>query len=538
MIRHHAARALAIVALFAALAAIATWPQVRYLGSRATPHQDVFFNMWRLEWVAHALRTPRTHVFDANIFTPEPRALAFSDAMLVEAAAAAPLLWAHLRPVLVHNLVLLGGIVLSAAAMFALVRYLTGCVAAGIIAGVIFAFVPYRFDHYMHMELQWTVWTPLAFLAMHRTFDTGEWKYGIAAGACVALQMMSSIYYGIFLATLLPLGALLLVRETSAPRRVFAALAAGAGTALLVTALYAAPYMATHARVGDRPQEEILRFSARGASYRAATASNWLYGGRFAARAGDERRLFPGVIPLLLATVGLLLHVPGRRPIVYLLLMVTAFEMSLGLRGYSYAFLYDHVALYRGLRALGRLGIFVVMFLAVLAGYGFALLSAGRPRTVRFGLAAVLVIGLLGEYHLTVPLEAYPNAAPPVYRFLAAQPRGIVAEFPAPQPDALPGHDPEFAYMSTFHWFPLVNGYSGTYPASYLGRIDRLRDFPDARSIDQLRRDQVQYVVVHSYHYAPPEWEPLRLRLETSPDLIQLGRFDDGNGPAFVFRLR
>jgi len=532
-------RALAVIALFAALTALMTWPQVRWLGSRATPHQDVFFNMWRLQWVAHALVTPRAHLFDANIFTPEPRTLAFSDAMLVEAFAAAPLAWAGVRPMLVHNLVLLGGIVVSASTMFMLVRYLTGCSGAGVVAGVVFAFVPYRFDHYMHMELQWTVWAPLAFWSMHRTFDTGEWKYGIATGLSVALQMLSSIYYGIFLATLLPVGALLLARDGEAPRRrVFAALAAGAVVALLVSAAYARPYRASHATVGDRSQEEVLQFSARVSSYRAATAGNWLYGGRFAARAGDERRLFPGLLPLLLATIGLLLRVPGRRPIVYLLLMVAAFEMSLGLRGYGYTFLSVHIPPFRSLRALGRLGIFVAMFLAVLAGYGYSLLASGRSRAVRAALAGAVVLILLAEYRTRLPLEPYPNAAPPVYRFLATQPRGIVAEFPVPQPDTLPGHDAEFAYMSTFHWFPLVNGYSGTYPPSYIGRIDRLRDFPDAASIDQLRRDAVRYVIVHSYHYDPPVWQTLAQRLDASADLIQLGRFEDANATAVVYRLR
>ena len=91
---------------------------------------------------------------------------------------------------------LLDAIAGSGAAMFALVRYLTGSRGAGLIAGIVFSFAPYRFDHFMHMELQWAMWTPLAFLALHRAYDTGRWRYGIATGACVALQMLSSIYYG------------------------------------------------------------------------------------------------------------------------------------------------------------------------------------------------------------------------------------------------------------------------------------------------------------------------------------------------------
>jgi hypothetical protein len=296
--------------------------------------------------------------------------------------------------------------------------------------------------------------------------------------------------------------------------------------------------MAAHASVGDRSEYDVLQYAARASSYRAATPGNWLYGEWLAPSVGDERRLFPGFIPVVLAMVGLLLRVPGRRPIVYLLLMTAAFEMSLGLRGYSYAFLYEHVPLYRGLRALARLGIFVVMFLAVLAGYGYASLVSERSRVVRSAVAAVLVIGLLAEYRTAIPLEAYPNVAPTVYRFLATQPRGIVAEFPVPELGALPGHDAEFAYMSTFHWFPLVNGYSGTYPPSYLARIDRLHDFPDRPAIDQLRRDAVRYVIVHAFHYPPAEWVLLVRRLDDSGDFIQLGRFDDGNGPAMVYRLR
>jgi len=78
----------------------------------------------------------------------------------------------------------------------------------------------------------------------------------------------------------------------------------------------------------------------------------------------------------------------------------------------------------------------------------------------------------------------YPNVPPPLYAWLAQQPRGVVAEFPMPVPEALPGDEARYAYMSTFHWMPGVNGYSGYYPPSYLTRIDRLREFPIARSTE------------------------------------------------------
>ena len=538
MTRRRAWPAVGVIGAFAALTVAMTWPQALYLSSRATAHQDIFFNMWRLRWFAHALATP-ARLFDANIFYPEPRTLALSDAMFVEGMLSAPLTWAGLSPVLVHNLMLLGAIALSGAAMFALVRYLTGSRGAGILGGIVFAFAPYRFEHIMHMELQWAMWTPLAFLALHRAYDTGQWRYGLATGACVALQMLSSIYYGIFLATLLGLGApLLFLADRRAPRTQAAkVMAAGALVAIGVCVLYAQPYQRVHQRVGDRPIEEISAFRATGGSYLATPAGNWLYGST-STRGGPERRLFPGATPFLLAIVGLLLRAPSPRVLVYLILLVAAFEMSFGFRGYLFPFLYEQVSIYRGLRAFARLGLFVVMFLGILAGFGYAALAANRTRRWRMVLLGACGIALLAEYRTRVEVVPYTTAAPPIYRLLTRQPLGVLAEFPVPRLNLLPGPDPEYAYLSTFHWFPMVNGYSGFYPRSYLERIERLRTFPSQSAIVQLRRDTVAYVIVHGSAYEPAALNDLREQIAREAHLVEIGSFEAADGPAFLYRMR
>ena len=48
-------------------------------------------------------------------------------------------------------------------------RALTGRRDAAAIAGVVFTLYPYRFDHYSHLELQMTLWMPIALWALHRT---------------------------------------------------------------------------------------------------------------------------------------------------------------------------------------------------------------------------------------------------------------------------------------------------------------------------------------------------------------------------------
>ena len=278
-----ASRFAAILVLFTTLTVVMTWPQARYVATHASDHWDVYFNMWRLAWFAHALASAPSTIFDGNIFYPEPHAATFSDAMVVEGLVAAPLLWAGVRPVLVHNSLLLGAVIVSAAGMFVLVERLTRNRAAAVIAGIIFAFAPYRFDHYMHMELQWTVWVPWALWAVHRTIESGRLLDGLLAGLFVALQMLSSVYYGVFLATLLPLvaGLLLLSLPKSQALRAFGALALGGVAAAIICSLYALPYLAASRQVGRRPTDEIVKFSAQPRDYLVATPDNRIYGDVF-----------------------------------------------------------------------------------------------------------------------------------------------------------------------------------------------------------------------------------------------------------------
>jgi hypothetical protein len=541
---------LAATLLFTLLTVVLTWPQAVYLATHARDHHDVYFNMWRLAWMANALTNPRLGLFDGNIFYPEPRTLTYSDAMVVEGLVGAPLFALGLPPVLIHNLLLLGAIVASATGIFVLARHLTGSAGAGVVAGVIFAFVPFRFEHYMHMEMQWTMWMPWAFWAMHRTFETSGasdgaleprgWRYGLLTGVFVSLQMLSSIYYGVFLIVLLGLATalILLAERLSAWPALIARFVPAAIVVAVLCGAYARPYMETKKDVGGRGDREIMLYSARPSSYLVATPDNIVYGQMFAGRGRPERRLFPGALAVVLAIFGLFLRPPARAPIViaYLLGMVLAYEISLGLSGYTFRFLVERFEVFQGFRAIARLGIFVVFFLAVLAAFGYAAIAsaANVPRRALLCFAiAVLVV----EYRVRpLHLIAYPNHAPPLHAWLATQPRGVVAELP--MPDDVPGTDPRVAYLSTFHWQPILNGYSGFVPQSYLDRIHDVRGFPDEASIERLRRDGVRYLVVQLWRYRRDEGVRVVDALTVRYGFRELGRFEDGTGQAAVFLLR
>jgi hypothetical protein len=532
-------RGAGVTIVFVLLTLIMTWPQAVVIKTHAFDHQDAFFNLWRLRWIAHALSTSPGELFNGNIFEPEPGVLAYSDAMLVEGVLAAPLLWAGVPPVLVHNLMLLGAIVASGVGNFVLARHLTGSTGGAVAAGVIFAFAPYRFEHYMHLELQWTVWSPWAFWALQRTIETASIRFGLLTGLFVALQMTSSVYYGVFLFILIAAVALLQLLTLRGRRLVGTAraLVLGAAFAASVSGVYSIPYTSASARVGTRPADLVKAYSAEPGDYRVATPTNVLYGSMY--NGTDERRLFPGILPLLLALVGLLLVPPAIPAIAYLIGLVLAFELSLGAHGLLYPLLYEYVGVFRGLRAPARASAFCLLFLGVLAAHGTAALTASMTTRKRRAAAALICTILLLEYRVgSLPLVAYHNEPPPLYRVLAALPRGVVAEFPTARLEWAPHLDPRFEYMSTFHWMPILNGYSGFYPPSYLRRLARLARFPDEASVASLRRENVRYVIVHD-DKTFSGWEriPIVERL-LSLGLARLGDFPDGWGVGTVMELK
>jgi hypothetical protein len=139
---------LVTLALFAALTAVMTWPQVLRMSDGVHDPADPLMVTWVLSWVAHQLPLAPAHIFDANIFYPERNTLAYSETLLVPGLVAAPLSWLGVGPILIYNIVFLSGFALSGAGLALLVRRLTGNNGAAIVAGIVFAFAPYRIDHY------------------------------------------------------------------------------------------------------------------------------------------------------------------------------------------------------------------------------------------------------------------------------------------------------------------------------------------------------------------------------------------------------
>ena len=511
--------------LFVALTAVMTYPQVLRMTDGVHDPGDPLMVTWVLAWVAHQLPIAPAHIFDANIFYPERNTLAYSETLLVPGLVAAPLYWLGVGPILIYNLVFLSGFALSGVGVALLVRRLTGNNGAAILAGIVFAFPPYRIDHYAHLQLQQTQFIPLALWAFHVLLDTGRLRDGVLLGVFTACQMLSCMYYGMFLIPYMAVvcGTMLIAKRAMPRERLVALVVAGAIVAVAMIPVGRA-YLAARKVVGERGRAEVAQNSATWRNYLAPPEVNAVYGKVFARFMDPERRLFPGFVAMALAIVALWPPLSATR-VSYALGLILAFDVSLGFNGVIYRGLYDYFLPFKALRIPARMGLMVGFSLAVLAGYGAARIVE-RLRSVKMRRAVLTVLGvlMLVEYAST-PLElwAAPRYPPESYADLVRDagdgPTSVIFEFPTGAME-----DPEYLYYSTFHWQYLVNGYSGFFPPSYRKVVNAVQGFPDETSMNVIKSHGVRYLVIHGEWLYGARYDMLIPELDRRPDLKLVSR--------------
>lgn len=564
--------------LFAALTFVVLWPQPARWLTHGHTHQDTLFNYWRLSWIAESLTTHPSQLLDPPIFHPATRTLAFSDAVLLQGLLATPLLAAGVPILPVGNALLLLGPWLSALATYLLVRDLlarggrreagggsqapdTGNLGTGVgngesaaagvagdagicwpalIAGTVFGLLPYRVEHLMHLELQWSQWMPLACWALHRTVRWGRVRDGVLTAVFVLAQFLSCIYYGIFLVMTLAIVAplLLLTRERAAVAAIARALIVGAvvcGPPLLV---YAAPYRANQQELGNRTAHDIQRWSATPGSFVSAPPDNRLYGWT-APNGGPEGRLWSGVVALVLCAIGLW---STRRVVatwMYGAMLLVSVLFALGSNTPLYRIALTVVPPLQGLRAPARFGMMVALALSVLAGLGAAWVLGRVPRGWRRHAVGAVMLGVVaGEYASNVTsLHPWVQRVPIYAAWLRMQPPGIVVDLPIARANTLPLFEAEWAFYGRTHHHPMVNGYSGYFPRRYINLLGAMIPFPRGDSLKALRQHDVRYVVVHEDRYEPVDFLDFDARLRRTPGLTLVGRIPDPDYPVTVFLL-
>jgi hypothetical protein len=498
---------------------------------------DPLFSMWRLSTLAHQLVTDPAHLFSGNIFYPAADVLAYSDAILLPGLIAAPFLWIGVPVAFVYGVMCVLSFFASGLSMFVLVRAVTRQFLPGILAGVCFAFYPYRFSGYGHLEKLGVFFMPIAVLLLWRVLQVGRRSEGMALGLTIAAQTLWSLYLGAFLTVCL--AGVAIFRWAAGHfrwRDRWKPLLAGVLMTAAIVGPYTLPYWRVRPVVGERARFEVDVFSASPGDLAAVTSANRLYRDVLPAGKDRETQLFPGATALVLGAVAIAPPTSGLAVAAGVGLVV-AVDGASGLRGATYHWLYELFPPFRAFRAPGRFSAVAGLFLCLMAGLGLARVL-GRPSTrARKALAVAIVAFALFELQPTLTLYQAPLRPPAIYSTLPDAGDAVLVDLPVPV--AFNSFDFLYIYYSTFHERRLVNGISGFMPPDYGDLVMASKRFPDDWSIDLLRRRGAQYAVLHGDFYDASELERAVTQLAGRPDVTMLAARPSPRGRVDrLYRLR
>ncbi|UCE86258.1 MAG: hypothetical protein JSU66_00480 [Deltaproteobacteria bacterium] len=525
---------LALCALYVPLAVWVSWPLAAQLGSHVLDVEllhgrfyllslaDQYLVTWIHTWDAHALATQPAELFHAGIFHPAPWSLARLDHHLGNALLFAPVYLASGNPVLAHNVSVLACYVLSAAAMYFVVWSWLRRTDVAFASGALFAFAPWRLME-GNVQVQLTAYLPLILWLGLRVLRGSGRGSRVALFACLVLQSLCSVYLAA--QAFLTFGVALVAGWIARPRRPLGAAVRAlvpALGAIAVLAIVHVPYLLLK-DVGEIPasslhMQELVSASPLSSYVRVIDFA----GGRY----------FLSLAAFALASIGAgsggwlrrnAALPPGCYPAL-LLLVAIGFALSLGptlrIAGLAIPLPYRIVTEIPGMgsmRGAFRFGILVTLAASGLAAIGLLRLGSALRPAARWAVAGAALLALLAELSAHAvplrPMPAEPERADP-YRWLASAEPGPVLELPVGDVEKdfrANLWEAQYTYFSSYHWLPLVNGYSSYPPQSYRLLAAIARRLPDPVALrDLVDLAGIRWIVVHGDRLEPwdrPAWQ-------------------------------
>ena len=611
----------ALALVYTMIAVVMTWPLMRHPASHvASDLGDPLFICWVLMWtggqVLAALRGDLgalSSYWHGNIFYPERWTVAYSEHFTPQMLQMLPLYAAGGNILLCYNLLFLSTFVVTALGMYLFVRDLTSRPLAAFLAGLAFAYAPYRLGQLPHLQVLSSGWMPFALLGVRRFFITGRVRALVGGATAFVVQGLSCGYYLLFFAPLLAAYALYetIRRGLLKNQRVWTHLLVTAAGVGLVVWPFLWPYAHLHATatLAVRSTDEVALFSADTHAFATIAPAARLLGTALVGYLKPEGQGFPGFTILAFAAVSLVAatsrairRLPWRSrplwqvalwsalatvtalatittlaifahgrlilatsswllvvqeattlmwialvaslalgvltramqasgadpdpaaPLFWFATAVTAALLAFGPAIYAtghlvargpYTWLLAHVPGFDGLRVPARFLTIVTLALAVLAGVGASTLQRVLDRRTGTAVLTVGIVLLLLESWMApmaldqrvVPEGLLAPGVPrvgrdinPLYRMVKTLPGSVVlVEFPFGEP----AYDIRAVFYAGYHRRPLVNGYSGFFPAHY-GDFEAVLG-PAPADPDAVRRVLVSsgatHAVVHTWAY-------------------------------------
>lgn len=295
-----------------------TWPLGRGLG-RDLPWDlgDPLLNSWILAWhfhqagrVLHGDLGAFADWWHPNIFHPSPYGIGQSELLVAQAIQGAPVYALTGNVLLTYNLLFLSTFVLSALGAFLLVRSLTRNDLAGFVAGLLYGFALYRVNQGPHLQVLSSQWFPFVLWGLHEWWQGGRLRHAVLAGLALAMQNLSNGYFLVYSALWLPpyVLAQIVLRGRVRDLRAWLGPAVTAGVGIAITAPFLYPYLQLR-RLGQppRPMAAVVQYSADSYAWLTANDQLRLWSTHLQTFVRPEGDLFPGLVPIVLVLLALLL---------------------------------------------------------------------------------------------------------------------------------------------------------------------------------------------------------------------------------------
>jgi hypothetical protein len=529
---------------FVGMSIVMTYPMIMKMRTEAigAGGGDGTYFIWLVAWYQKAIFKLKISPFFAPYLNyPQGWNLATTDITPAMVALALPgsLLFS---PTFGFNFAMLLSFILSGWGMYLWVKHLTGEPFAGLVAGTVFGFLPFRMAHFVvgHLSLAGTQWFPFYFWGLFDLLkqEKFSWKPVLMAGVAAGLIGMTSPYYvymtilisGVFL-----LGFIIFKGFKRLKYAVFwkSLLAFSLLTALLV-GLSMLPYLNLNSQNGlaSRSADYLNRYSASPTDYVIPSIKQFLWGkwidNTFSPEIFQESTLYVGAVAFALAVFAWIKRRQLRHPEladIAILVAAAGFVLSLGIQLHWLGkivvslprilqpifhqtlmptiylpayYLFRFLPFFSKMRVMMRFGLFALVFSSLMAGLGAYLLTKSASSKVKRWVGIGLLVLVFIDFYPGVLNGFSVTQARPVDSWLATQPdTGAVAQFPFSQES-----DQGQVYDTLVYQKPFLGGYFNANAPEQYERIQTVMGtFPSQDSVNQLRKLGVTYVVVDSSRY-------------------------------------
>ena len=288
-----------VLALYAALAAVYTWPLLAFVDTRIAGSGDPLLNAAILWW--NATTVPFSAAWwNQPHFYPAEGVTAFTENLLGVSVLASPIYWLTGDPIATYNLSVLVTWPLSALGAHLLAQRLTNRFDVGLIAGIAYGFSVHRPAEIGHLQMLASFWMPFALLGLHAYLQTRSPRWLVLFAAAGTLQSLANSHLMLFGGVLIVLWLLYFC----SPRhrwRDAAAIAIAWTIANLPLVAIMLKYRAVHQQYGLSRNLEVIGLSAPLSAWAQVADSLWLWS-KWLPDGPDT--LFPGLTAPLLVMAG------------------------------------------------------------------------------------------------------------------------------------------------------------------------------------------------------------------------------------------